>query len=126
VNFAGYVIHSAIHAARADVACVIHTHTRAGMAVASMKCGFLPMTQTAISCFPVAYHDYEGPAVDQAQVDAMPGGGVLGEMPLVVPEDIVARAVERRRVALAKRPTVELHWPAMLRLLDRRDPGWRD
>ena len=171
VNFAGYVIHSAVHAAREDVACVIHTHTRAGMAVASMKCGFLPMTQTALTCFPVAYHDYEGAAVDtaererlvkdlgasnfmvlrnhgllvcgvsaanafrnvhqfeaacQAQVDAMAGGAAFGEMPTVVPEEIVVRAVERRRVAMAKRTTLELHWPAMLRLLDRRDPSWRD
>jgi hypothetical protein len=55
-------------------------------------------------------------------IDAMAGG----EMPLVVPEAIVARSVERRRIAMAKRTTVELHWPAMLRLLDRRDPGWRD
>jgi hypothetical protein len=61
-------------------------------------------------------------AACQAQVDAMAGG----EMPMVVPEDMVARSVERRRIALAKRPTVEPHWPAMSRLLDRRDPGSRD
>src|SRR5258708_2709520 len=38
VNLAGYIIHSAIHKARKDVQCVIHTHTRAGMAVAAMDC----------------------------------------------------------------------------------------
>jgi ribulose-5-phosphate 4-epimerase/fuculose-1-phosphate aldolase len=64
INRAGYVIHSAVHAARSDVACVIHTHTRAGMAVAAMKCGLLPLTQTAMRCMPIAYHDYEGPAVE--------------------------------------------------------------
>ena len=64
INTAGYVIHSAVHAARPDVGCVIHTHTRAGMAVSAMKCGLLPLTQTATRCMPIAYHDYEGPAVD--------------------------------------------------------------
>src|SRR5205814_4082305 len=43
INKAGYVIHSAIHAARVDVDCVIHTHTIAGMAVSAMKCGLLPL-----------------------------------------------------------------------------------
>ncbi|HEY4375112.1 MAG TPA: class II aldolase/adducin family protein [Burkholderiales bacterium] len=64
VNRAGYVIHSAVHAARHDVQCVIHTHTRAGMAVSALDCGLLPMTQTAMRFHEVAYHDYEGPAVD--------------------------------------------------------------
>lgn len=64
VNRAGFVIHSAIHRARHDAACVIHTHTPAGMAVSSMKCGFLPMTQTAMRFARVAYHDFEGVVVD--------------------------------------------------------------
>lgn len=65
INHAGYVIHSAVHAARHDVACVIHTHTRAGMAVSAMKCGLLPLTQTAMRFHgATAYHDYEGPAID--------------------------------------------------------------
>ncbi|WP_174247342.1 class II aldolase/adducin family protein, partial [Acidisphaera sp. L21] len=55
---------SAVHAARHDVGCVIHTHTRAGMAVATMKCGLLPLSQTAMRCMPVSYHDYEGPALN--------------------------------------------------------------
>src|SRR5215470_20143671 len=46
INKSGYVIHGAIHRARSDVACVLHTHTRAGMAVAAMKCGLLPLSQT--------------------------------------------------------------------------------
>jgi ribulose-5-phosphate 4-epimerase/fuculose-1-phosphate aldolase len=64
INRAGYVIHSAVHGARADVGCVIHTHTRAGTAVSAMRCGLLPLTQTAMRCMPVAMHEYEGPAVD--------------------------------------------------------------
>ena len=64
INPAGYVIHSAVHAVRPDAACVIHTHSRAGMAVSAMACGLLPLSQTAMRCMPVAYHDYEGPAVD--------------------------------------------------------------
>ena len=64
INQAGYVIHSAIHASRHDVGCIIHTHTASGMAVSSMECGLLPLSQTAIRCFPVAVHEYEGPAID--------------------------------------------------------------
>ena len=63
-NKAGYVIHSAIHAARHDVDCVIHTHTIAGMAVSAMKCGLLPIAQTAMRFAKIAYHDYEGVAIN--------------------------------------------------------------
>src|SRR6185437_1700549 len=64
INLAGYVIHSAIHAARPDVACVLHTHTNAGMAVSTLKCGLLPLTQTAMRWSRIAYHDFEGVAVE--------------------------------------------------------------
>src|SRR5262249_2831444 len=65
INKSGYVIHGAIHKARPDVQCVLHTHTRAGMAVAAMKCGLLPLSQTSIRFVGhIGYHDYEGPAVD--------------------------------------------------------------
>jgi ribulose-5-phosphate 4-epimerase/fuculose-1-phosphate aldolase len=64
INQAGYVIHSAVHAAREDVQCVIHTHSRAGMAVSALKCGLLPLTQTAMRFGSVAYHEYEGVAID--------------------------------------------------------------
>ncbi|MGH8811740.1 MAG: class II aldolase/adducin family protein, partial [Advenella sp.] len=59
VNKAGFVIHSAIHEARREVACVIHTHTWAGMAVSSLKCGLLPLNQTAMRFLRIAYHDYQ-------------------------------------------------------------------
>ena len=65
VNLPGYVIHSAIHAARPDVKCVLHTHTPAGMAVSALKCGLLPLNQVAMRFISsVAYHDFEGVAVD--------------------------------------------------------------
>ena len=68
INRSGYVIHGCIHEAREDVNCVMHTHTRAGMAVSSMSCGLLPLTQTAIRFVGhLGYHDYEGPAIDLAE-----------------------------------------------------------
>ena len=65
INPAGFVIHSAIHAGRADVHCVLHTHTRAGNAVAMQEEGLLPLTQKALilQAF-VTYHEYEGIAVN--------------------------------------------------------------
>jgi ribulose-5-phosphate 4-epimerase/fuculose-1-phosphate aldolase len=64
VNPAGFVIHSAIHAARPDVACVLHLHTPAGVAVSVQKNGLLPVSQQAtISLTSLAYHDYEGIAL---------------------------------------------------------------
>jgi ribulose-5-phosphate 4-epimerase/fuculose-1-phosphate aldolase len=65
INYAGFVIHSAVHKARHDVACVMHTHTEAGMAVSTLKCGLLPLTQTAMRFFGrIGYHPYEGPALN--------------------------------------------------------------
>ena len=61
VNRAGFVIHSALHAAREDAQAVIHLHTPHGQAVSAMKEGLLPHTQTAmIAHHDVAYHDHEG------------------------------------------------------------------
>ena len=63
VNPAGFVIHSAVHAARDEVQCVIHTHTRAGVAVSAQKCGVLPISQQSTFVLAsLAYHDYEGVA----------------------------------------------------------------
>src|ERR671936_1531477 len=55
INRSGYVIHGAIHRARADVACVIHTHTWAGMALSALECGVLPITQTAMRFLKIGY-----------------------------------------------------------------------
>src|SRR5258706_3668421 len=67
INKAGYLIPSAIHVARHDVDCVIHTHTIAGMAVSAMKCGLLPLAQTSMRFAKVGYHDYEGVATNLAE-----------------------------------------------------------
>src|SRR5437870_5458068 len=64
INKAGYVIHGAIHRARHDVACVIHTHTWAGMALSALDCGVLPITQTSMRFLRIGYHDYQGVVLD--------------------------------------------------------------
>jgi ribulose-5-phosphate 4-epimerase/fuculose-1-phosphate aldolase len=64
VNRAGFVVHSAIHASRHDLACVAHTHTPAGVAVASLESGLMMLNQNALRfAGDLAYHDYEGPAL---------------------------------------------------------------
>ncbi len=166
INHAGYVIHSAVHAARPDAACVIHTHTRAGMAVSAMQCGLLPLTQTAMRCMPMTYHDYEGPAValderarlqadlGQARFMILRNHGLLTVGPsaaeafnamywlemacrgqvdamaaraeLTMPPDAVVAHATHLYDPRTRRPFGILEWPAMLRLLDRRDAGWRD
>lgn len=65
INPAGFTIHSAIHMARPDVACIVHTHTSAGIAVSAQKNGLLPISQHALKFHGnLAYHDYEGIALD--------------------------------------------------------------
>jgi ribulose-5-phosphate 4-epimerase/fuculose-1-phosphate aldolase len=66
VNRAGFVIHSAVHMANSAVhKCVMHTHTRAGMAVAALKDGLLPVSMTSTGFYDrISYHDYEGPSLD--------------------------------------------------------------
>lgn len=99
VNRPGFVIHSAIHSARHDIACVLHTHTPAGMAVSAMECGLLPINQTAMRfAASVGYHDYEGVSVeiderqrlidDMAHHDAM----ILRNHGLLVVGETVAEA----------------------------------
>ena len=68
VNEAGFIIHSCMHKARPEINCVIHTHTRAGVAVSAMKCGLLPISQHAMMTQPeVTYHDYEGIALYEGE-----------------------------------------------------------
>ena len=65
VNPAGFTIHSAVHMARHDAACVIHTHTRAGMAVSAVQGGLLPISQIALQFYGrLGIHEYEGIALD--------------------------------------------------------------
>jgi ribulose-5-phosphate 4-epimerase/fuculose-1-phosphate aldolase len=164
INQAGFVIHSAIHRGRPDVACVIHTHSPAGMAVSAMKCGLLPLTQNAMFFSGVGYHDYEGPAVDldeqkrlvtdldghvamvlrnhgllavgttipeafitiywleracQAQVGAM-----LSE--LHHPTSETVKKTNDRYKPGQRRNIGQLEWAGLLRLVERRYPGFRD
>ncbi|WP_448118795.1 class II aldolase/adducin family protein [Pseudomonas serbica] len=166
INPAGYVIHSAIHGAREDVGCVIHTHTRAGVALSALECGLLPLTQTSMRFGNVTYHDYEGVAVDldererlvadlgDSNVMILRNHGLLTAGPtvpeafntmywlemacriqldalacntkLILPEDAVAKKTAHLFEPHVRRPYGIMEWPAMLRLLDRRDPSFRD
>jgi ribulose-5-phosphate 4-epimerase/fuculose-1-phosphate aldolase len=166
VNRAGFVIHSAVHSARPDVQCVIHLHTPAGMAVSAMKCGLLPLSQHAQFFYDrVAYHDYEGIALDlderkrlvrdlgdkpvmllrnhgtlvagqsvpqafslmfhlekacQAQLHALGSGQEL----VMPPPEVSAKT--SRQVFAAESPVGRAEWPALLRMLDRIDPSYRN
>ena len=71
LNRAGSVIHSAVHAARPEVACVIHTHSWASMAVSSLECGLLPLTQTAMRFLKITYHDYQGVVLNESEQESL-------------------------------------------------------
>ena len=65
VNPAGFTIHSCIHELRDDAACVLHTHSRAGVGVSAQKAGVLPLSQqSTLVLNSLAYHDYEGIALN--------------------------------------------------------------
>ncbi len=165
VNPAGFVIHSAVHDARPEAQCVLHTHTRAGVGVSAQKHGILPISQQATFVLAsLAYHDYEGVAfrpdekprlqadlgsanylvlrnhglltvgksIPEAflsmytfentckiQVDALAGGS---ELTLVDPA-IIANMGEVMKIATAGQGA-NLAWPALLRKLDRENPGY--
>ena len=175
VNPAGFVIHSALHAARADAQCVLHTHTRAGCAVAALSCGLLPVNQISMEFYGrVAYHDYEGIALDLAEqkrlvadmgdksvlmlrnhglltvgasvaqaflrmyylekaCDIQLAAQACGELVLPAPE--VCAHTERQfnqpdrplgDSELSDPDALDLAWKALLRLLDRVAPDYRD
>ena len=166
INPAGYTIHSAVHAARDDVKCVLHLHTNAGVAVSSQKQGLLPLNQTALVVYSdLAYHDYEGIALDldererlvanlgsknnlmlrnhgtltvghtvaaayvrmffleracQMQVAAQSGGAELNLLSQAMQERV------HRQVTTGSAGVGERDWPALLRLLDREDPSYKN
>ena len=166
INAAGFVIHGAVHRARHDVGCVMHTHTTAGLAVAAQRDGLLPLTQHAMRFTDaIGYHDYEGIALEldeqqrlvhdlgahdamilrnhgllacgatvhdafdlmmhleracQAQVAALGGGAQV-----VMPSHEVARKVAAQ-FARPGRQAPANAWAALLRVLDRDDPSYRD
>lgn len=65
INRAGFIIHSAIHAARDDAKCVLHTHSRASVAIACLQEGLVPMNQGGLQFYNrLSYHDYEGFSVE--------------------------------------------------------------
>ena len=83
VNIPGFIIHSAVHAARPDVACVMHTHTVADNAVSAMECGLLTLSQiSALIHGLVAYHDFEGLAVHFEERERLARD--LGDKPLMM------------------------------------------
>ena len=68
INPAGFVVHSAVHGVRDDAQCVLHWHSRAGVAVSAQRDGLLPLSQQSTLCLAsIAYHDYEGIAVDEEE-----------------------------------------------------------
>jgi ribulose-5-phosphate 4-epimerase/fuculose-1-phosphate aldolase len=72
LNVTGYVIHGAIHDARPDVVCVMHTHSRGGQVIAALQCGLLPLCQEAMLFYEsLAYHDYEGISDDLSERDRL-------------------------------------------------------
>jgi ribulose-5-phosphate 4-epimerase/fuculose-1-phosphate aldolase len=166
VNQAGIVIHGAIQAARPDIACVLHTHTRAGIAVSCLKDGLLFINQPSLQFYGrLGYHDYEGVALDaderprlvrdlgphpamvlrnhglltvgrtvpeafslmyyleqccRVQIDLMAAGGALNFL-----SDEVCRH-GAQQVGDSPEPRGAREWPALLRLLDAKNPGYRD
>jgi ribulose-5-phosphate 4-epimerase/fuculose-1-phosphate aldolase len=66
INPAGFTIHSAVHAAREDALCVMHTHSNEGVAVSAQKEGLLPLSQHSMFALcSIGYHDYEGVALNE-------------------------------------------------------------
>ena len=140
INPAGFVIHSAVHMARPEVACVIHTHTKAGVGVATQEQGLLPITQQSLAVIAHAgYHDYEGIAgntVAEAfmwmyraeracryQLAFQQAGAKATE----ISQEMQDVTIERNRKANSKdgyRPIGVKEWPALLRKLDRENPGY--
>lgn len=168
VNAAGFVIHSAIHAARPEVDCVIHTHTRAGVALSCLAEGVLPINQFALEfAASIGYHDYEGIALDleererlvadlgeryalvlrnhgmltcgqtipgafylyyyleqtaRVQMDVMASGGRI----ITPAPEVQAHTARQYSSASTPAQTGIRAWPAMLRLLDRVNPGYAE
>ena len=171
INPAGYTIHSAVHMGRKDAGCVMHTHTAAGLGVATQKLGLLPLTQMALAVIAqTGYHDYEGPAFDLGERDRLikdlasnnvlilRNHGLLtvgktvaeafvwlfraeracrfqlsfqqaGVSPQEIPKEVQDVSIERSKKAISAsghRPIGEFEWPALIRKLNRENPGYAD
>jgi len=83
INPAGFTIHSAVHAAREDATCVLHTHTVAGVAVSCQEEGLQPLNQWSMQfAGRLAYHPYEGIALDLDERARLVAD--LGDKPVMV------------------------------------------
>ena len=72
INDTGYIIHGAIHRARKDITCVMHTHSRAGLAVSCFEDGLQPMIQDAAIFYNrVSYHDWEGMSTESEECERL-------------------------------------------------------
>ena len=72
INDTGYIIHGAIHQARKDITCVMHTHSRAGLAVSCLEEGLQPMIQDAAIFYNrVSYHDWEGMSTEREECERL-------------------------------------------------------
>lgn len=71
VNQAGFMLHSAIHQARPDIKCIIHLHTPNIVAVSTMKCGLLPLSQESCLIGDVSYHSYNGIVIDPEERESL-------------------------------------------------------
>ena len=169
VNRAGFVIHSAVHMGASEAHCVMHTHTHAGVGVASQRQGLLPTTQMALTIWgELRYHDYEGVADNEDErsriVKDLGDGTIMmlrnhgtltvghdvpeafgrmnrieracrfqlaaltgGAEPNPIPREVVDYTAQQgREINNAGRAAGgKLLWAALLRKLDREDPGYR-
>jgi ribulose-5-phosphate 4-epimerase/fuculose-1-phosphate aldolase len=136
VNPAGFTIHSAVHEVREDAGCVMHLHTPDGTAVSTDPQGLLPMNQTAqLVLADLGYHDYEGVALDHDERPRLQADlGTKNVMLLrnhgtltvgrTVAEAVIAKNQALGQMALGHLAE-SLVWPALLRKLDRLDPGYQ-
>ncbi|MDE2968971.1 MAG: class II aldolase/adducin family protein [Chloroflexota bacterium] len=163
INPAGFVIHSAIHAARHDVLCVMHTHTPYGMAVSALEEGLVPLQQEAYQFHErIAYHEFEGVAVDVDERERLVTdlgdknalilrnhglltvGSSVGEawvrmwlLELACKTQVLAQSTGqplRQAPAEAMERTAAFfegfqgrpEWAWLLRVLDRKDPSYKE
>src|SRR5690606_16550794 len=83
VLMAGFVVHRSVHMAREDAKCVIHTHSRAGVAVACQKQGLLPINLSAMNLSnKLAYYDVEGATLDTEECDRI--AAALGKKDVLI------------------------------------------
>ena len=142
VNRAGFVIHSAIHEARPEVACVIHTHAWPSMAISTLECGLLPITQTAMRFLKIGYHDYQGVVLDDRERASLIADLGMGEAlilrnhgALTVGKTVGEAFNWMHRIELAARsqlaamacnaPMVKVPQPVLEETWDNYQPGTR-